>query len=149
LQRGVEAGSMPTDSRVLLEILTRISRDYVDEYSEEDLYRMAVEGFLKELGDPHTTFMSAEDYRDLRVSTTGEYGGLGIQIDVRDGWVTILTPLPGTPAERVGLQAGDRIVEVEGVSTQGWSVDDAVDRLRGRVGEPVTIRIGRPGVEQP
>src|SRR5690606_31370732 len=62
---------------------------------------------------------------------------------------TILTPLPGTPAERVGLQAGDRIVEVEGVSTQGWSVDDAVDKLRGRVGEPVTIRIGRPGVEQP
>ena len=149
LQRGVESGGFPNDSRILLEVLNRISQDYVDEHADSDLYKMAVEGFLKELGDPHTSFMSAEDYRALRVSTTGEYGGLGIQIDVRDGWITILTPLPGTPAERVGLLAGDRIVEVEGETTRGWTSDDAVDVLRGRVGEPVTIRIGRPGVEQP
>jgi len=149
LQRGVEGPRAMTDSRVLVEILDRISRDYVDEHPVDDLSRMAVEGFLKELGDPHTSFMSAEDYNDLRVSTTGEYGGLGIQIAERDGWITILAPLPGTPAERAGLLAGDRIIEVEGASTQGWKDDDAVDVLRGRVGEPVNIRIARPGVEQP
>ncbi|MQA91496.1 MAG: PDZ domain-containing protein [Gemmatimonas sp.] len=148
LQRGVEAGREP-DGRVLLEILDRLSRDYVDEERTDDLYRMAVEGLLRELGDPHTSFMSAEDYARLRVQTTGEYGGLGIQIAERDGWITILAPLPGTPAERAGLLAGDRIIEVEGKSTEGWTDEDAVDVLRGGIGEPVTVNIGRPGVQDP
>jgi carboxyl-terminal processing protease len=149
LQRGVDTARAGPDSRVLIEILERLSRDYVDEHRTEDLYRMAVEGLLRELGDPHTSFMSAADYQNLRVSTTGEYGGLGIQISERDGWITILAPLPGTPAERAGLMSGDRIVEVEGNSTQGWSDSDAVDVLRGPVGAPVNITISRPGVEQP
>ncbi|MEX2583591.1 MAG: S41 family peptidase [Gemmatimonadota bacterium] len=148
LQRGVEAGREP-DGRVLLEILERLSRDYVDAERTEDLYRMAVEGLLQELGDPHTSYMSAEDYARLRIQTTGEYGGLGIQIAERDGWITILAPLPGTPAERAGLMAGDRIVQVEDQSTEGWTDDDAVEVLRGRVGEPVNIKIGRPGVDEP
>ena len=84
LQRGVAAPGAPADDRVLLEIVERLSRDYVDTHEREDLYRMAVEGLLKELGDPHTSFMSAEDYNKLRVQTTGEYGGLGIQIAERD-----------------------------------------------------------------
>jgi carboxyl-terminal processing protease len=148
LQRGVDAGREP-DGRVLLEIVERLSRDYVDAERTEDLYRMAVEGLLRELGDPHTSYMSAEDYARLRVQTTGEYGGLGIQIAERDGWITILAPLPETPAERAGLMAGDRIVEVEGQSTEGWTDEDAVNVLRGGVGEPVNIKIGRPGVEAP
>ncbi len=148
LQRGGD-NRQAFDARALNEILDRISRDYVDQHEVTELYQMAVDGFLKELGDPHTSFMSAAEYNDLRVSTTGEYGGLGIQIAERDGWITILAPLPGTPAERAGLLSGDRIVEVEGESTQGWSDSDAVDVLRGRVGSPVNIRIARPGVEQP
>lgn len=149
LQRGVPTGRDALDGRALIEILERVSRDYVDEYNSEDLYKMAVEGFFRELGDPHTSFMSAAEYRDLRVSTTGEYGGLGIQIAERDGWITILAPLPGTPAERVGLRSGDRIIEVEGVSTQGWSDSDAVDVLRGPRGSTVSIQIARPGVAEP
>jgi carboxyl-terminal processing protease len=149
LHRSADADRTPYDSRVLLEILNRISNDYVDEHVSTDLYRMAVEGFLRELGDPHTSFMSAEDYARLRVQTTGEYGGLGIQIAERDGWITILSPLPGTPAERAGLQAGDRIVEVEGESAEGWSDDEAVRVLRGRPGTPVQIRVARPGVGEP
>lgn len=149
LQRGVEAAQSGPDGRVLLEILERISRDYVDEHGSDDLYEMAVEGFLKELGDPHTSFMSAADYARLRVQTTGEYGGLGIQIAERDGWITILSPLPGTPAERAGLLAGDRIIAVEGESTEGWTDDDAVNVLRGPLGAPVTITVKRPGVTDP
>src|SRR5690606_17443331 len=148
LQRGVEAAREP-DGRVLLEIVERLSRDYVDADRTEDLYQMAVDGLLRELGDPHTSFMSAEEYARLRVQTTGEYGGLGIQIAERDGWITILAPLPETPAERAGLMAGDRIVEVEGQTTEGWTDEDAVDVLRGGVGEPVNIKIARPGVEEP
>lgn len=149
IQRGADNRQAAFDSRALNEILERIARDYVDQHDVEELYQMAVDGFLKELGDPHTSFMSAADYNELRVSTTGEYGGLGIQIAERDGWITILAPLPGTPAERAGLLSGDRIVEVEGESTQGWSDSDAVDVLRGRVGSSVNIRIARPGVEEP
>jgi carboxyl-terminal processing protease len=149
LQRGVDTARSAPDGRVLIEILERISRDYVDEHQAEDLYRMAVEGLLRELGDPHTSFMTARDYARLRVQTTGEYGGLGIQIAERDGWITILAPLPGTPAERAGLLAGDRIIEVEGESTEGWTDDDAVAVLRGPRGTQVGIKIKRPGVDQP
>jgi carboxyl-terminal processing protease len=149
LQRGVDGPRSSFDARVLVEILERISRDYVDEHAAPDLYQMAVEGLLRELGDPHTSFLSAEDYANLRVQTSGEYGGLGIQIGEKDGWITILSPLPGTPAERAGLLAGDRIVEVDGSSTEGWSDEDAVRVLRGPRGSPVSISIARPGMDQP
>src|SRR5690606_12112216 len=88
-------------------------------------------------------------YEDLRVQTTGEYGGLGIQIAERNGWITVIAPLPGTPAERAGMQAGDRIIEVEGESTEGWSDEEAVNVLRGPKGSPVSIRVARPGVSEP
>src|SRR5690606_20019947 len=121
------------------EIMSRVSRDYVDEHSQDELYQMAVDGMLRELGDPHTSFMSRKAYEDLRVQTTGEYGGLGIQIAERNGWITVIAPLPGTPAERAGMQAGDRIIEVEGESTEGWSDEEAVNVLRGPKGSPVSI----------
>lgn len=149
LQRQTAMAGAGVDSRVFDEILSRVSRDYVDPHSQDELYQMAVEGLLYELGDPHTSFMSKKAYDDLRVQTTGEYGGLGIQIAEKNGWITVIAPLPGTPAERAGLKAGDRIVEVEGQSTEGWSDQDAVDVLRGRTGTPVNIKIGRPGVDEP
>lgn len=149
LQRQVAVADGGVDSRIFDEILSRVARDYVDEHSQDELYDMAVEGLLYELGDPHTSFMSREEYEDLRVQTTGEYGGLGIQIAERNGWITVIAPLPGTPAERAGLRAGDRIVEVEGESTEGWSDEDAVQVLRGPKGAPVTITIARPGVDEP
>ncbi|MDR0786400.1 MAG: S41 family peptidase [Gemmatimonadota bacterium] len=149
LQQGVENRQSTADERVLNEILSRIARDYVDRYDSEELYEKAIQGFLKELGDPHTNFLSAAEYNDLRVSTTGEYGGLGIQIAERDGWITILAPMPGTPAERAGLLSGDRIVEVEGQSTEGWSDSNAVDVLRGPIGTNVNIKIARAGVAEP
>ncbi len=150
LQRGVAGESSAfQQARILEEVLNRISRDYVDQRPADELYRMAVDGLLRELGDPHTAFMSAEEYNNLRIQTTGEYGGLGIQIAERDGWITVIAPLPGTPAERAGLLAGDRIIEVEGQSTEGWRDDDAVKVLRGPRGTSVNITIARTGVSEP
>lgn len=150
LQRGVSgSGGAFAEAQILNEVLSRIARDYVEEHDSGELHRMAVEGLLRELGDPHTSFMSAEEYAQLRLSTTGEYGGLGIQIAERDGWITVLSPLPGTPAERAGLQPGDRIVEIEGESTAGWSDDDAVQVLRGPRGAPVSFKVARIGVDEP
>jgi carboxyl-terminal processing protease len=142
-------GTSGVDARIFDEVLSRVTRDYVDPHDQDELYEMAVEGFLRELGDPHTSFMSAAEYGDLRVQTSGEYGGLGIQIAEKDGWVTVLATLPGTPAERAGLQTGDRIVEVAGESTKGWTDDDAVKVLRGPRGSPVTIKVERIGVDTP
>jgi carboxyl-terminal processing protease len=137
------------NQRVFDEVLNRLSTDYVDTFSRTDLYRKAVDGLIREMGDPHTSFMTAEEYAALHAQTTGEYGGLGIQIDQKNGWITVIAPLPGTPAERAGLMAGDRIVEVEGRSTRGWTTDEAVKTLRGRPGQAVSIRVARLGVDEP
>lgn len=149
LQNQTSGSGARIDSRIFDEVISRVQRNFVDAHSQNELYHMAVEGMLSELGDPHTTFMSAEEYNDLRVQTTGEYGGLGIQIAERDGWITVIAPLPGTPAERAGLKAGDRIIEVEGKSTEGWKDEDAVKVLRGPKGSPVNIKIARPAVDEP
>ncbi len=135
-------------ARLFEEVLHHISDRFVEERQPSDLYRMAVDGLLRELGDPHSTFMTPEEYEELRVQTEGDYGGLGIEIAVRDGWITVLSPMPGTPAERAGLQAGDRIVEVEDESTRGWSDDRAVAELRGPQGSTVSIRVSRVGVDE-
>jgi carboxyl-terminal processing protease len=110
---------------------------------------MAIDGLLQELGDPHTGFMPAKDYENLRIQTQGEYGGLGVQIAKRAGWITVINPLPGTPGERAGLRAGDQIIEVDGKSTSDWSEDQAVANLRGPKGAPVDIRIARIGFDEP
>jgi carboxyl-terminal processing protease len=150
LQRGVgEERSVYTQARLFEEVMTHIRNSFVDSKDPSDLYEMAVEGLLSELGDPHTTFMRPRDYEALRMQTQGEYGGIGAQIGRRGEWVTIIAPLPETPAERAGLRAGDQIIEIDGESTRNWSEDQAVARLRGPRNTPVSIRIARPGVEQP
>jgi carboxyl-terminal processing protease len=130
-------------------VLQYVSQAFVDEKEPSELYRMAIDGMLEELGDPHTAFMPAEDYENLRIQTQGEYGGIGISIAKRAGWITVITPLPGTPGERAGLRAGDQIVEVEGESTREWTEDYAVSQLRGPKGEKVNIKIARMGMEAP
>ena len=138
-----------TQARLFEDVLHHIADEYVEEKDPADLYRMAITGLLDQLGDPHTAFMTPDEYEGLRIQTTGEYGGLGIQIGVRNDWVTVISPLPNTPAERAGLQPGDRIVKVDGESTRGWNEDQAVSRLRGPNGSRVTIEIARLGVEEP
>ena len=150
LQRGgTRAGNIYQQARMFESVVAYVADYYVDSLGEGEVYDMAIDGLLRELGDPYTTFLRPDDFERLRISTTGNYGGLGIRIEVSDGWITVVTPLPGTPAERAGVQAGDRIIEVDGESTHEWAIDRAVGELRGPAGEPVDITIARPGIPEP
>lgn len=131
--------------RLFEEVRTLISRSYVDSVPDSLLYRRAVDGLLGELGDPHTAYLSADRLERLRETTTGRYAGVGIQLDMRDEWVTVVSPLTGTPAEEAGVLAGDRIVEIDGRTTRGLTSDEAVKALRGDVGSRVRITVERPG----
>ncbi|UCG75447.1 MAG: S41 family peptidase [Gemmatimonadota bacterium] len=148
LQQGTAREDAYAQSRLLDEVLRLISERYVEETDPAELYRMAIEGLLAELGDPYTDFLDREEWQDLQLSTTGNYGGLGIRIDEQDGWITVVSVLPNTPAERRGLMTGDRIVEVGGESAEGWSTTDAVQILRGPKGSVVELVVVRPGVER-
>ncbi|HEX2165718.1 MAG TPA: S41 family peptidase [Longimicrobiales bacterium] len=150
LQRGMgQEQNVYANARLFEDVLQFVAESFVDEKEPAQLYRMAVDGMLEELGDPHTSLMLAEDYENLRLQTQGEYGGIGVSIDRRGGWITVISPLPGTPGERAGLQAGDQIIEVDGESTRDWDTDLAVSKLRGPEGEPVDILIARGGVGEP
>lgn len=128
----------------LNKVLFEVNTKYVEDVDPKDITAAAVEG-LHGVLDPHTAMFSPEDYSDLKVSTDGEFGGLGITISIREDWLTVITPLQGTPAFKIGLQAGDRIVKIDGESTEGISVDDAVGKLRGKIGTEVTIGVARQG----
>jgi carboxyl-terminal processing protease len=148
MHRGFDSRSEAVDgARLFDDVKRHVEQYYVDTVSDAGVYRKAVDGMLHELHDPHTVFLSPDRLRRLTESTTGTYAGLGIQIDVRDGWITIIAPLPGTPAERAGLETGDRIVEIDGKTTKGLTPDEATKALRGAPGTMVDIAVERPGVE--
>ena len=122
--------------------MTIIQREYVDEVNSHDLIYGSLQGMLSSL-DPHSQFMPPDDYKDIQVETSGEFGGLGIEITIRDDLLTIISPLEGTPADKAGIQAGDRIVGIEGETTKNINIHDAVKKLRGKPGTEVTITIMR------
>ncbi len=150
LQQGVaQERNVYANARLFEEVLRFVQEGFVDSREPGELYKMAIDGMLEELGDPHTAYMPAKEYENLRIQTQGEYGGIGISINRRNGWVTVISPIPGTPGERAGLRAGDAIVEVNGESTRDWTDDFAVTKLRGPKGTKVAIKVARPGVEEP
>ncbi len=128
-------------------VYEKITNHYVDEIDPNELIDSAIDGMLSKL-DPHSQLLTDEVYDDLMISTTGEFGGLGITIAVRDDYPTVVSPIEGTPAFRMGIQGGDQIVEIEGESTKGWKSQDAVAKLRGPKGSEVTIGIRRVGEER-
>ncbi|HEX5435987.1 MAG TPA: S41 family peptidase [Gemmatimonadaceae bacterium] len=147
LQRGLSrSDDVYTDTQLFDDVLTHVQHDFVDSVAVPVLYRKAAIGLVNQLHDPHSVYLTKDALSQLAVSTSGTYGGLGIQVDVRDDWITIIAPLPGTPAERAGIQAGDRIVAIDGKSTAGWAPDDAVKALRGKTGTAVHLTVERPGV---
>ena len=150
LQRGVGVGgNVYQQARLFDDVLGHVSAYYVDSLGETDLYEKATEGMLEQLKDPYSVLLTGDDYRALTEQTSGNYAGLGIQIDVRDGWITVVAPLPETPAERAGVQTGDQIIEVDGKSTEGWKNDEAVKALRGAPGSKITITVRRSGLTDP
>ncbi len=132
--------------RVFMKIIKTVENDYFRKVEVEELLDYAIRGMLRSL-DPHTIYLDRDEYNELIVGTKGSFGGLGIQIGIRDDILTIITPLEGTPAYNSGLLAGDKIVEIEEVSTKGITLQQAVKKLRGRPGTEVTIGIKREGVK--
>ena len=135
LQRGVGMrASVYLHARVFEEVLERIEGHFVGEVDVDDLYEAAIAGVVDRLGDPNSQFLPASRWEDERIRTQGEYGGVGLEVADRDGYITVVAPIPGTPGARAGLRPGDRIVEVDGRSVEGWLTDQAVDLPPRRTG---------------
>ncbi len=150
LQKGVsQEKNVYFQVRIFEEVVGHVMNNFVDPVEREAVYQSAIDGLLRDLGDPNTSFISTSDADDFRIRMEGEYGGVGLEVVPRDGWVTVVTALPGTPGTRAGIRAGDQFVEVDGVSTEGWDGDEVVARLRGRPGTQVDVKMRRPGIEEP
>src|SRR5665647_1038368 len=150
MERGARSPARDFASRVHLfnEVLQHIRRDYVDALPDSTLYRHAIDGALRELHDPHTVFLDPRRLTRLDESTTGQYAGVGIQMDVRDNGVTVIATFPGSPAEQAGLTTGDRIVAIEGKPTHGLTANEALKTLRGAAGTSVHVLVERPGITE-
>jgi carboxyl-terminal processing protease len=137
--------------RIFNEIFNLLRTEYYDEskVTPEKLIPGAIKGMIATLDDPHTSYMSKEVFNELQTDTKGEFGGLGIVIGVRDKWITVIAPIDDTPAARVGIKAGDKIIEIDGESTEGYTTMDAVKLLRGKVGTSVTITVKRHDEGEP
>lgn len=128
------------------EVLIKLKQNYVNDLDDEELIKSAINGML-DSADPHTSYFTADEFTDFTTSTKGEFGGLGIQIDKKGDYITVVSPIEGTPAYRMGLTAGDRIVKVGGVNIVASSTDEAIKKMRGPVGTKVTLTISRPGTK--
>ncbi len=124
------------------DVFEKIRTDYVEKPDEAKLVEAAINGMLTSL-DPHSSYMDAKAYRDMQVQTRGEFGGLGIEVSQDDGNIKVVTPIDDTPASKAGIQAGDLITAIDGDPVSGMTLNQAVDKMRGVVGTPVTLKIVR------
>ena len=146
-EAGAEA--LPLDDlRVFAEVFGRIKSDYVESVEDRDLLSSAIRGMLAGL-DPHSSYLDPDEYRDLQVGTTGEFGGLGIEVGMEDGFVKVIAPIDDTPAQRAGMQAGDLIVRIDEKPVKGMSLNDAVKLMRGKPGTSITLTVVREGEGNP
>ncbi len=137
-------GEVYRQLELFADVLDRVERSYVTEIDEPKAMEAAIQGLLTSL-DPHSSFMNAVEYRDMQTQTRGEYGGLGIEVTMDDGVVRVVSPIDGTPAARAGVQAGDYLTALDGESIVGLSLNEAVSKMRGQVGESITVTIAREG----
>ena len=147
LQRGTHTGTFTAyeGARLFENVFRHIQNEYVDAVSDSALYRKSVDGMLYELRDPYSAFLPPDRFARLNETTTGNYAGLGVEVDLRDGWLIVVAAIPGGPAEHAGLQPGDRITGIAGKQTKGWTNEEASKVLRGKPGTSVTLTIERPG----
>ncbi|MZH46613.1 MAG: S41 family peptidase, partial [Nitrospinae bacterium] len=134
--------------KVFSEILSLIESNYVEPVGNDTMIDGAIKGMVKAL-DPHTSYLPPVSYKEMQVETTGKFGGLGIEISIRDGVLTVVSPIEETPAFKVGIKAGDKIIKIEEESTLDMTLQDAVSRLRGETGTPVNITIFRESFKAP
>ncbi len=130
------------------EILSLVESSYVEEVDSAQLIDGAISGMVKSL-DPHSSYLPPKSYKDMLVDTSGKFGGLGIEISIKKGILTVVSPIEDTPAFKAGIQAGDKIIKIEDESTLDMTLTDAVSRLRGKTGDPITITIFRESLDAP
>ncbi len=134
--------------RTFTDVFSRIKENYVEEVSDEELLNYAIEGMLGGL-DPHSAYLDPSEFQELRIGTEGEFGGLGIEVTMEDGFVRVVAPIDDTPAQRAGVQAGDLIVRLNDEPVKGMSLNEAVQVMRGEPGTAIDLTIVREGREQP
>jgi len=134
--------------KLFSEVLNLVEDQYVEPVDEAKLIQGAIKGMLQSL-DPHSTYMTPDEYKELQVETRGTFGGIGIEITIRDGVLTVVAPIEGTPADKAGIKANDQIIKINGESTKDMSITEAVKRLRGPEGTKVRVTIIREGEPKP
>jgi carboxyl-terminal processing protease len=147
--RETEPEELPLDElRVFAEVFGRIKSDYVEPVDDRELLSAAIRGMLAGL-DPHSAYLDADDYKELKVGTSGEFGGLGIEVGMEDGFVKVIAPIDDTPAQRAGIEAGDLIVRIDEKPVKGMSLDEAVQLMRGKPGTSIELTVVRDGEPSP
>ena len=126
------------------EVLEKINKDYVDEVDQSKSMDSAINGLLQSL-DPYSAYMSPEIFNEMQTETSGEFGGLGIEVSMESGVVKVISPIDDTPASKAGIKAGDYIVKIDDVQVQGKSLSEAVDLMRGKVGSGIELTVRRRG----
>src|SRR5512143_705245 len=134
--------------RAFTDVFARIKSDYVEPVDDKKLITGAINGMLSGL-DPHSTYLDAEGFKDLQVGTQGEFGGLGIEVGMEDGFVKVVSPIEDTPAFKAGVKPGDLIVKLDDAPVKGMTLNDAVKRMRGKPGSTIKLTIARKGVDKP
>ncbi len=136
------------DLRAFTEVMERIKQAYVEKIDDKTLLENAIHGMLNGL-DPHSAYLAPDDFRELEENTSGEFGGLGIEVGLEDGFIKVVSPIDDTPAAKAGIQAGDLIIKLDDSSVKGMSLSESVEKMRGMVGTPVRLTIVREGEEKP
>lgn len=136
------------DMRLIAEVMQRVRRDYVEPIDDKELMDRAIRGMVSGL-DRHSEFLDAQEYREIRNSTRGRYSGVGLEVSTREGAILVISPIDDTPAQRAGIESGDEIIEINGVSVRNDGLNAAIDKMRGKAGTPVTITVRRQNYDDP
>lgn len=148
-EREAVQATLPVEElRTFSDVFGRIKNDYVVDVDDKELIENAIRGMLSGL-DPHSAYLDAEEFTELQVGTTGQFGGLGIEVGMENGFVKVIAPIDDTPAQRAGVQAGDLIIRLDDTPVKGMTLNDAVKIMRGKPGSDIELTIVREGLDQP
>lgn len=136
------------DLRLFTQVYSGVRASYIEDIDDATLLRYAIKGILSEL-DPHSAYLDASSFDHLQIQTTGEFGGLGIEVGMQDGYIKVISPIDDTPAERAGIEAGDLITKLDGASIKGLSLNEAIEKMRGPKGSDVMLTIKRKSLKSP